>query len=883
MPDAPAPAAVPPPPQSVSQQLAAAAHAAASLLGLAGYVYLIGGIVSWVRFGAARLPSDIAVATLDRTTLFEVGLRAVLFSALVFTAACVVAYFAVGNWNANGPDWHEVVRQRGVRSATKPFKDENVKAAWAARRVRTLSATSARRWDLVATAVKVGPLAAHAATRAQHARAVHDAANPAAAARARSMQRIAALAERLRAPGAAAVRRRQQKAETASHIELQEPEQEQPPALTASPGPTPAPNDTVVRVVAGFNNIVLATVVGLAAVRVVESLFTYAWLAVLAVGVAAALLTWWVLVRFGPLRWRLRTHFVAWVVAAAAALFVSAAVGLLIVGAIAVATLGRMLARMPRPRSVAGLLRSPLLWALFTFYVFVALAYVASPPVTFPRAVVRTTAGTQVGGLLARSGEDVYLVTCTPLADATSTSERVVRIAGANVQDLTIGGPEDNVDSGQRPSLAALAMTALGVDFRPPTLLKLDPRLRQPTCAGAEPATLAVGNEDPQLGSGAIVGPAPPGGQAHDGELPIQDTTPAAIAQLARRYQPTLEVTVADRFWPVSVGALLEDIGANGQRTCLVSGTSTACKQATSLTSLNPAGSSVTDYLRFPAALKNDPTNQFEAFVRGQDIAPGPTDNWLTDPGVLDPWYTAQIYFFYAGPIAASSFPAKPPNPEVPSGLIGLEYWFFYPFNYYPTVVANRLMNDAPLAGDIWNTDLHQGDWEHIDVLLDPKTYKPEWLYMARHADEGVFVPWGNPTLAFDGSHPIIQAAFGGHPSYDNHCGARPRQRLLNLSSDWVVCGSGRFAFRADTTPLVDLAQTSWACWKGHFGEARPGLEVDEPSEADNVLVKARDLIYVAGPPSPLWQAENKGACTGAGPRAPEVLGAKQLGTKAAS
>ena len=222
----------------------------------------------------------------------------------------------------------------------------------------------------------------------------------------------------------------------------------------------------------------------------------------------------------------------------------------------------------------------------------------------------------------------------------------------------------------------------------------------------------------------------------------------------------------------------------------------------------------------------------------------------------------------------------------MPSGLIGLEYWFFYPFNYYPTAVGSELMGDAPLAGDGTNTDLHQGDWEHVTVLLDPNTLTPQWLYMARHADEGRFFPWGSPSVALDGEHPIIQAAFGGHPSYDNHCAPRLRARVDNLSSDWVICGSGRFAFRAASTPLVDLAQTGWACWKGHFGEAKPGLEVNSTGEMDNVVSQAREFVFVAGPTSPLWQAENgslsrgTGPCARAGgPQAAELAAARTAGS----
>jgi len=178
----------------------------------------------------------------------------------------------------------------------------------------------------------------------------------------------------------------------------------------------------------------------------------------------------------------------------------------------------------------------------------------------------------RVGGFLSRSGGDVYLVTCTALADATSMDERVVRISGTDAKQLTLGGPQDTVDSGQRPTLAGLAMSALGIDAHPPTLFRLDLRARRATCAGAQPASLTAGTEDPALGTGAISGPPPPGGRAHAGELPIEKTTPARIVQLARRYQPTVEVTVADRFWPVSVGALLQDSGSNGGRTHSSSG-----------------------------------------------------------------------------------------------------------------------------------------------------------------------------------------------------------------------------------------------------------------------------------------------------------------------
>ena len=143
-------------------------------------------------------------------------------------------------------------------------------------------------------------------------------------------------------------------------------------------------------------------------------------------------------------------------------------------------------------------------------------------------------------------------------------------------------------------------------------------------------------------------------------------------------------------------------------------------------TDLRPQDSSSSEFLQYPASLSDDPTGQFNAFVRGQTEPGEPlpsTHSWLADPGLLNPWRTAQIYFYYAGPSNPAHWPAV--NRTIPAGLVALQYWFFYPYNYYPTLATPDLMNGAPLAGDVANTDLHQGDWEHVTVLVDPHTGKP--------------------------------------------------------------------------------------------------------------------------------------------------------------
>jgi hypothetical protein len=391
-------------------------------------------------------------------------------------------------------------------------------------------------------------------------------------------------------------------------------------------------------------------------------------------------------------------------------------------------------------------------------------------------------------------------------------------------------------------------------------LLRVELRALQPVCDAPE---RAAGGPDHGLGAGVLTDPRPSHAAPPGGEPTIEQQAPRGLARLARMYQPTVETTVADRFWPVSVSAVLAERGPDDKPVCLVVGGQCAKREPT-LGDLARSGRA-TDYLDLPAPLSGDPTQQFLAFTSGQGIEPEVARGWLASPTAIRPWDTAQLYFYYAG----SADRQTRYGPQR-SGTIALQYWFFYPYNYYPTRVDAGLMGASPLAGDHVNTDLHEGDWEHVVVLLDAVTKAPRALYLARHDTEGVTIPWTSPTLSFDGTHPIVQAAFGGHPSYVNTCRGFPRARLKGQSSDWVSCGTGRYAFPAATTPLVDLARASWACWPGHFGEAQPRERTNAAIPDFDAAVWSSKLLKVAGPQSPLRQAENAGVCA-RGPVGPEV------------
>jgi hypothetical protein len=642
--------------------------------------------------------------------------------------------------------------------------------------------------------------------------------------------------------------------------------------------------DRFVRVIAGFDVGVIAATFALAIARVVKTVIDQAfppgpWWDLLLPWALLTIVFALGLARLGPLWGNRLFHAALWIVVIVVALVSSAPIGLLFLTWAGVASLGRTYGKVRSQRSQGALasghprhlsfVLSPLPWMLLTVYALVGIAYYGLPPVTFSQVTVTTPTGNRVGGYIARNGSGAYLVTCTPLADATSTNERVSFTPAGDVRAMTTSTTPFVVDSGLRPSLPTVLLHAFGIDASTPAWIRPEVRTIRATCAGDPLPVSSVGYLTPSLGAGVIAGPAPAGGRAVDGEPPIEQTTPAAIAALARRYQPTVLVTVADPFWPVSVGALLADRGPGGQVTCLQEGRArcpaTPSRPAPTLASLTEAGSGPDDFLEYPVspALTTGPSPQLAAFLRGQQTAPGglPTlRQRLTNPGLVDPWRTAQVYFYYARNTDPASWPA--PDRAITGRFIALQYWFFYAYNFYPTVVTTGLMNDAPLSADLVNTDLHQGDWEHVTVLLDAKTKQPLWLYTARHSNEGEYYAWNSPLLTFDQGHVVVQAAFGGHPTYDAHCRQSLRFNpalgaIRGRVSDWVVCGSGRYAFRWQTTPLVDIAKAPWACWQGHFGVATPS-EIGAGKLKESSVQRAIDANYeVAGPRSPLWQAEN--------------------------
>ncbi len=350
-------------------------------------------------------------------------------------------------------------------------------------------------------------------------------------------------------------------------------------------------------------------------------------------------------------------------------------------------------------------------------------------------------------------------------------------------------------------------------------------------------AIAACGGASPTCPKESRVAPQP----ATTTEASIETTSPQEAA-LAREYQPTVRMTVLDRFWPVSVKSVLAERDATGAGVTLISKRTTLTRPPT-LADLRPSDDA-SAYLAYPALL-SDKVAQMRAFLRGLGLSRAIIDAWPAGMSSVEP-KTAQIYFFDAG--TGCSYPGADTT-----HYRALEYWFFYALNYYPLTVDTTTMLENPLKADGADVDFHEGDWEHITVLLDPATGNtPKYVWMARHSSEGTLIPWDQLERDSTG-HPVVYPAFGGHPSYPD-CGAHGRALLAAAVYDYVVCNTGLTTFPASSTRLVDLAKVAWSCWPGYFGTTEgtsKSTNADDPT----------GQILVAGPRSPLLQGENKNVC----------------------
>ncbi len=242
-------------------------------------------------------------------------------------------------------------------------------------------------------------------------------------------------------------------------------------------------------------------------------------------------------------------------------------------------------------------------------------------------------------------------------------------------------------------------------------------------------------------------------------------------ATLLRRHLPVLVLHPAEQYPPVAVDAFL---GASDQLVRRPDGTFTA------------------------AAIGEVPTR---LDVRGCTVALGPAE--------ID-CYAHLV----AGP------PTVYGAVHRRGARIVLQYWFFAPVNLWSPVV--------PAAANAWQA--HEGDWEHVAVVLDMRGVPLQAGY-AQHCG-GVRVPWPKVPLHRGTRRPLVHVGLGSHASYlragehltDPKCWPDP-QVVLSIFTALGYrlvdhAGGGRRILAPRLLRLTSMSP-AWAAFSGTWGEDR--------------------------------------------------------------
>jgi hypothetical protein len=143
-------------------------------------------------------------------------------------------------------------------------------------------------------------------------------------------------------------------------------------------------------------------------------------------------------------------------------------------------------------------------------------------------------------------------------------------------------------------------------------------------------------------------------------------------------------------------------------------------------------------------------------------------------------------------------------------GRVWLAYWFFY---FY---------NDYNLIGPLVKAGLHEGDWEMIQLRLDPTGQVPDLAVYAQHT-HAAQRPWGQVEKV--GDQPVVYPARGSHASYF--------ASGVHWTGAWFDFADGNRPAPALNLHVISDAsgQDGWAVWPGMWGGTQPPADDINPMD----------------------------------------------------
>jgi hypothetical protein len=179
-----------------------------------------------------------------------------------------------------------------------------------------------------------------------------------------------------------------------------------------------------------------------------------------------------------------------------------------------------------------------------------------------------------------------------------------------------------------------------------------------------------------------------------------------------------------------------------------------------------------------------------------------------------------QMFFLHVGRALDAPFNASAPvythvskndyHPDFPADAFVVQYWSFYVFN--------GALDDMLMAG------AHEGDWEHVTVVVSADERELLGVYMAAHSHEG---QWLKPGAFVQTGHAVhVYVALHTHASY-------PSQGVKKRINDNVMysflhdhCSNDGVVWHPDT--VINMGEQAvplvpWAYYNGYWGSKKLG------------------------------------------------------------
>ena len=179
-------------------------------------------------------------------------------------------------------------------------------------------------------------------------------------------------------------------------------------------------------------------------------------------------------------------------------------------------------------------------------------------------------------------------------------------------------------------------------------------------------------------------------------------------------------------------------------------------------------------------------------------------------------------------------------NPGGDQNTMDIQYWFNYAYNGPAKISVTIPLVGFSQSVSLQNVGRHQGDWEQVILRFTRTDSDTAWslekLFLSQHSG-GQWIAANDPTLTYDGTHPVIYSALDSHANYATlgvHTSAapilsvpiQPGVNAYIYQLDYTASGetfasfrSGNFDIVSSTVPGVK-AQTSpqWFDYNGLWG-----------------------------------------------------------------